>query len=500
MKKCILLLSLLVFPAYSQDETGPITPKDNASDEQTVTATTETGDSSTAAEEADLKTASEESAPATDTASENSSLSESSQKDTIPAPAEERSDTLVAAEADKTTLAVMDFGGQNVDSTITIPLANRFRSELMKTNKYEVMERTEMRKILEEQNFQRSDCVDQTCAVEAGQLIAVKKIVTGTVAKVGGIYTLNVKVLDVETGRIDQNISEDCDCPIEKVLTETMNRLAYQMAGLEVEKKDTKIIVQRGDASLFVKTDPEDASVYIDGKLMDGRTPGTFENLTPGKHTVQVKKADFQAGQDVELIGNQVVRISLKLEKQKTALKIASKPTEAEIFLDRERTLSKKPDQLTPGIFYDITPGPHKFSLFKVGYIDTTLSITIEKDVSNDFSISLVEETDNKKIMQQKKFVKRRKQRKPGRIMLIGSLGFAAAGAILMYYAQEDYDDAMEIKDKLDLSSIKSGPVFEELVQENKDKNDSGNLKTGLSIGMFGATGVCGGLGFLLFF
>ncbi len=498
MKHLALFICIFSFIVYSQ-ENADSSAQSNADTDEPAQTVEESNTAPPASTEESLPPSSEET---TTTAQENAALPEeqSETADSVITDAERKTESALIQPVGKTTLAVMDFGGQNVEKSVIVPLTNRFRAELMKTGKYDVMERTEMYKILEEQNFQRSDCVDQTCAVEAGQLIAVKKIVTGTVAKVGGIYTLNVKVLDVETGRIDQNVSEDCDCPIEKVLTETMNRLAYQMAGLEVEKKETKITVQRGDASLFIKTDPKDASVYIDGKLMDGRTPGTFENLTPGKHTVQVKKADFQASRDVELIGNQMVRISLKLEKQKTALKITSKPTEAEIFLEKEKTLSKKPDQLTPGIFYDITSGPHKFSLFKVGYVDTTLSITIKEFESNNFSISLVEETDNKKILQQKKFVKRRKQRKPGRIMIIGSVGLAAAGAILMYYAQEDYDDAMDIKDKLDLSSIKSGPVYEDLVKENKDENDSGNLKTGLSIGMFGAAGVCGGLGIVLFF
>lgn len=407
---------------------------------------------------------------------------------------------VTALEDDTITLAVLDFGGHNVDSTTTIPLADRFRSELMKTEKFAVMERAEMHKILEEQNFQRSDCVDQTCAVEAGQLIAVKKIVTGKVAKVGGIYTVNVKMLNVATGRIDQNISEDCDCPIEKVLTETMQRIAYKMAGLKVEERKTEITVQRGDASLFVKTEPEDASVYLDGKLMDGRTPCKLENLTPGEHMVLVKKADLRANKSVVLKGNEVTRITLKLEKQKTELNISTNPSEAEVFLDSKRTLSKKPDNETPAIFYDISPGTHKFSLFKVGFADTTLSIDIKKYEKNDFNIKLKKLTDDQQILKQKKFVKHRLQRKFGRVMVFGSLGFAAVGAIMMYYAQEDYDDALDTKKTLERSSIKSGPEYEKLVKENKDKSEAGDLKTYISIGLFGTAVACGGLGLVFFF
>ena len=66
------------------------------------------------------------------------------------------------------------------------------------------------------------------------------------------------------------------------------------------------------------------------------------------------------------------------------------------MFLDAKRTLSKKPDQKTPAIFYDISPGAHKFSLFKVGFADTTLSIDIKKFEKNNFNINLKKLTDDK--------------------------------------------------------------------------------------------------------
>lgn len=479
MKNAITVVLVLISLAYTQDSAGTITTGDKPKVKDSITTAAAEDSITTPAAKDTIATIAEEDSAA--------KLPEES----IPTPVEEER---------LTTLAIMDFRGQNVAKDVAASLADRFRYELMETNKFEVMERAQMYMILEEQEFQKSDCVDQTCAVEAGQLIAVQKIVSGVVAKVGGIYTVNAKLLDVGTGRIDMNISEDCDCPIEKVLTETMKRLAYKMAGLKVEERKMTITVQRGDASLFLKTKPEDASVYLNGKLMDGRTPVTFENLTPGKHTILVKKADFQASKDIELISNQVVRISLKLEKQKTVLKITSTPSEAEVYLNAKRTLNTKPSQLTPAIFYDITPGKHKISLFKIGYADTIFSIDIKEFETNNFPFDLQELNDDKQIVMQKKFVKQRSQRKSGRIMIFSSIGIAAAGGVLLYLAQQDYNEAMDAKEVLDVSSIKSGPEYERLLNKNSDKKDAGDLKTNISIGMFGAAGLCGGLGLVLYF
>ena len=236
MKNVALSILFIVTLAFNQEVSDEIKDIEDISPADSAVTSLKEEEPKPAAEEKDIKEGEWE------TVEEEKSL--------------ETSEAVSLSEEDTITLAVLDFGGQNVDSTVTIPLADRFRSELLETKKYAVMERTEMHKILEEQNFQRSECVDQTCAVEAGQLIAVKKIVTGTVAKIGGIYTVNTKMLNVATGRIDKNVSEDCDCPIEKVLTETMKRIAFKMAGLKVEERKTKITAQRGDASLFVKTEP----------------------------------------------------------------------------------------------------------------------------------------------------------------------------------------------------------------------------------------------------
>ncbi|MFH1761512.1 MAG: CsgG/HfaB family protein, partial [bacterium] len=184
------------------------------------------------------------------------------------------------------SIAVLDFEARNVPDGDATAMSDRFRYELLKTRRFRVMERNQMRLILEEQGFQQSGCVEENCVVEVGQLIAVTKIVTGSISKVGGIYSVNVKMLDVSTGKIEENTVEDCDCPIEKVLTTSLKQLASKLAGLEVNEEKSQVIVQRGNASLFIKTVPSGASVYIDGKMMDGRTPLLVENLIEGKHNL----------------------------------------------------------------------------------------------------------------------------------------------------------------------------------------------------------------------
>ena len=65
---------------------------------------------------------------------------------------------------------------------------------------YQIVERSEMKRLLDEQKFQYSGCVDITCAVDIGKLIGAKYIVVGSISKLGNIFSLDSRMISVETG------------------------------------------------------------------------------------------------------------------------------------------------------------------------------------------------------------------------------------------------------------------------------------------------------------
>ncbi|MDQ1331023.1 MAG: hypothetical protein QG578_1288, partial [Thermodesulfobacteriota bacterium] len=82
-------------------------------------------------------------------------------------------------------VAVFDFEVTTGDKGISRPLADKVIHEFSTSDKYEVIDRGTMNKILKEQKFQMTGCVAQECKVEAGQILGVGKIVTGSVGIVG---------------------------------------------------------------------------------------------------------------------------------------------------------------------------------------------------------------------------------------------------------------------------------------------------------------------------
>ncbi|MBD3321623.1 MAG: hypothetical protein GF350_11065 [Chitinivibrionales bacterium] len=98
-------------------------------------------------------------------------------------------------------------------------ISDRLRAELFNTGKVNVMERDQMQEILKEQGFQASGaCTDEACMVEMGQLLGVKGLVSGSIGKLGSMFLVNIRMIDVQTGRISKAVSRDISGNIEEVV------------------------------------------------------------------------------------------------------------------------------------------------------------------------------------------------------------------------------------------------------------------------------------------
>lgn len=144
---------------------------------------------------------------------------------------------IILLAQEKLSIAVMELDGNGVSESDLGGLSERLRAELFQTGAFDVIERSRMDDILKEQGFQQTGCTDAACAVEIGQLIGVRKIVVGSVSKVGSIYSVAIRMVDVGTGKVAKIASEDCDdCIIGNVLKVTMYNVARVLAGLDADK------------------------------------------------------------------------------------------------------------------------------------------------------------------------------------------------------------------------------------------------------------------------
>ena len=135
---------------------------------------------------------------------------------------------LTAFNTKNETIAVFDFIGNDINSNTARTLSDRLRIELVKYNFINVLERSRIDAILEEQAIQMSGCVDE-CLVEVGKLLGATSIITGSIGKVGDYYTINARKINATTGKLENAFGYDSKLGIESLLVNGMNEVAYQI-------------------------------------------------------------------------------------------------------------------------------------------------------------------------------------------------------------------------------------------------------------------------------
>lgn len=137
-----------------------------------------------------------------------------------------------APQGPRLTISVMDL---NVTSGLSPQevsmLTDKLLNEFVNTKFYKVVERSKRDEILKEQGFQQSGACDQgACLVEAGQLLGVQKMVGGTIGKLGVMYVVELRIMDVKTGEIDQAFSRKYSGDVSNLL-DAMREAAIVFSG-----------------------------------------------------------------------------------------------------------------------------------------------------------------------------------------------------------------------------------------------------------------------------
>ncbi len=127
-------------------------------------------------------------------------------------------------------VGVMELEANGVSVSEARSIADRLRIYLNRSQVFEVLERRQMEGILREQGFQLSGACDtDECVIDVGKILGARKMIAGSVSKVGIVYSLQVRIVDVTTGRIEQTAFADTGGDIGNVLQEGTLRAALQL-------------------------------------------------------------------------------------------------------------------------------------------------------------------------------------------------------------------------------------------------------------------------------
>jgi len=98
-------------------------------------------------------------------------------------------------------IAVLNLEADPADLGRTV--TDLLRDRISGSHNVVLVERQQLDKIIKEQNLQQSDRIDPLTAVTIGKGLGVRKVILGTVGKLGTTVTISVRMIDVETLKND---------------------------------------------------------------------------------------------------------------------------------------------------------------------------------------------------------------------------------------------------------------------------------------------------------
>ena len=207
----------------------------------------------------------------------------------------------------KINTAFLGFNARDIPLSGADILSDLVREELIKSGKYNVIDREHTEYLLEEIAFQHTDLTDQNSIASIGNLLGVEKLMTGTIGKLGDLSIITLRIMDVETGVIERTETEEFIGMMEELRKPV--RIAVQKL-LDIEG----IEVDRG-TFIHVGSEPEGVNIYVDG-LFEGSSPARIKVPGPGEYRVKLYAPGYEEWhQKVEVEDNSTFFVDARLLK-----------------------------------------------------------------------------------------------------------------------------------------------------------------------------------------
>ena len=186
------------------------------------------------------------------------------------------------ADFTKTKVAVLDFQlqGKGYDTEdMGMIVAEWFITALVKTGRFDVIERALLQRILEEQKMSMSGILDESSATKFGKILGVKVIISGSVMKLHDVLEINSRIIDVETGSIiaAESVRSAESTDLQNLVSQMSARITknFPLEGYVVSRQENTAIIDLGKIA-GVRPDME-FMVYREGEVL--KHPRTGEVL-----------------------------------------------------------------------------------------------------------------------------------------------------------------------------------------------------------------------------
>lgn len=291
---------------------------------------------------------------------------------------------------EKIPAAVINLVPQNVSHMVTATLSECLRTELFNTGQYDVINRENMKEILQEQKFQMAGlCDNMGCIVQVGKVLGVKKMFTGSLGKLGKKYVLTLKIVDVQSAKIDNIEKSERICAEEdlsNLLRDTLGRLVPRAEEI-IEKKVIVPPVERKEfGKIKVKTDPPTAELFLG---TDYKGKGSYDSgwVKTGKYIVTVKLAGYVPDRkEVVVKSGETTFVNVTLAQQRGSIKVESFPLGGKVYVDGKYQGETTEERL---LISDLVVGLHKVKIEKENYYTWSDDVKVDYLETTDIEAEL---------------------------------------------------------------------------------------------------------------
>jgi hypothetical protein len=213
------------------------------------------------------------------------------------------------AAAKKSSVALLRIEPLGLEPELVGRLEALFRLELERLQGTPLPSRRDVDRIVAADAALRSCSGESECLAAIGKKLGVQYMVSGTVAALGDSYVVNLKLVEVQSGKEIRRVEEPLSGPPDELI-EAVRVAAYRLFAPEQLK-----------GAIAVLADVNGAQVFLDGKLI-GKTPiaQAVTNLSVGKHSLRISATGYSDFlQDVEVRFQKTTQVVVRLQRAKLA-------------------------------------------------------------------------------------------------------------------------------------------------------------------------------------
>ena len=255
----------------------------------------------------------------------------------------------LAFAAEKPRVAVLQIKVQGVEASAGPILTDWLQGAIIATKAFAVMERARVKDILDEKDFAQSDCTENACAVKAGKLLNVQKVIVGSVGQLGKTFAISVRMVDVPTGRAERQARKAHTGDIGGLVS-VMDAVAAELAtGVSHSPRPPSgksYLAAMAEARRFLEREEYDQAVRAAGEALAAK-PGDFVATSLRKQAFErqlaqrIDKAEGALGEErlaeAESFAREVLAVQPgHLPARRILERVAS--SRAQLNLDAEKT------------------------------------------------------------------------------------------------------------------------------------------------------------------